>query len=300
MKKVLIIGYSGMVGSRFVSLSQNNFEFTLADEKTLDITNPDSVNDYFSNKYFDSVVNFAAFTNVDAAEKERGNENGLVWKLNVKGPQNLSSVCKEKNIFLVQISTDFVFDGTNINPGPYAEDATIPKEITKELGWYGWSKNRAEHFIWKSGVRNAIVRIAYPFYSQGFSSKTDFAKNYIKLYDEGKMFPIFTDQTITPINVDDMVKPLGKILNEAIEGVFHLVSADTTTPFEFVKYLLKKTRSVEPDIESGSIADFLKVPGRTPRPRLGGLKTEITQKRLGIKFNTWREMIDDFAKNLKQ
>ena len=108
MQKVLIIGGSGMVASRIIDLWQDKFEIVSADEKTLDITNEKAVKIYFENNTFDTVINFAAFTNVDAAEAQKGDENGLVWKLNVNGPKYLAEVCKQKNIFL-QSSSIIIF-----------------------------------------------------------------------------------------------------------------------------------------------------------------------------------------------
>lgn len=297
MKKILLIGATGLIGSRFSELTKDKFEITAVDENTLDITDKDAVEDYFSGHSFDSVLNFAAVTNVDGSEKERGDENGFTWKLNVIGPQNLIEVCKKNNIFFAQISTDFVFTGTEDNPGPYSEDQQIPDDSTG-IGWYGWTKNRAEKLIRDSGIRSAIVRVAYPFYSAKFDQKLDFAKNYLKLYDEGKLFPIFTDQTFSVLNVDDLSEPLSKILFEELEGTFHLVSRDIATPFDFVEYLLEKARNAKGVVQKGSMIEFLKVEGRTPRPRLGGLKTDLTEMRLSMKFKTWKEMVDEFVKNL--
>lgn len=297
MKKLLVIGSSGLIGSRFVELAKDKFDITPVDEKILDITNRDLVQKFFNSNQFDSVVNFAAIANVDGAEKERGDVNGLVWKLNVEGPKNLIEICKEKDIFLVQISTDFVFKGDDVNPGPYAEDAQIP-DSNEGMCWYGWTKNRAEKMITTSGIRHSIVRVAYPFYSTNHDLKLDMAKNYLKLYDEGRLFPIFTDQTFSVLNVDDLTDPLTKILNEEISGIYHIVSSNLLTPFDFVEYLLKKARNVEGVVQKGSMSEFLKVPGRTPRPRLGGLKSGLTQQKLQMKFKTWQEMLDEFVKNI--
>lgn len=298
MKCVLVIGASGLVGSRFVDLAKGKLDIIPVDENTLDITDIDAVNKYFEENQFDSIVNFAAITNVDGAEKERGDENDISYKLNAIGPENLAKACKSKNKFLIQISTDFVFSGTTENPGPYDELSPIPYDLLSSQGWYGWTKNRAENRLQVIGNRFAIVRIAYPFSSGKYDLKLDFAKNYVKVFDEGKLFPIFTDQTFTPILIEDLVEPLSKILNEELQGIFHVVSSDTTTPFHFVEYLLKKARNVEGVVQKGLMEEFLKTEGRTPRPRLGGLKTEITQQKLGLKFRTWKEMVDDFADNL--
>ncbi len=297
MKKILVIGASGLIASRFVELAKSNFDITGVDEKTLDITNKEAVLKYFENNKFDSVINFAAFTNVDAAEKESGDESGFVWKLNVEGPKNLIEACNTNNIFLVQISTDFVFPGTENFPGPYAEDAELPNNAAL-MGWYGWTKNRAEYFLRQYSLKFAIVRVAYPFYAADFNGKLDFAKTYLKLFDEGKMYPIFTDQTMSFLNVDFLVEPFTKLLNQETEGIFHIVSSNTATAYDFVSYLLNKARGAENVVQKSSMLEFLNSPRRTPRPRLGGLKTEFTQQKLGIKLATWQEMVDKFVVQL--
>lgn len=296
-KKILVIGSSGLVGSEFVRLASKNVDIVGVDEKTLDITNETSIENYFSKNEFGSVINFAAITDVDGAEKERGEKDKLTWKLNVEGVQNLAKACKKYGRFLIQISTDFIFQEDKENPGPYDEDKKIPNNMDG-IGWYGWTKNRAEKILKNSGVNYAIVRIAYPFYSNNFEGKLDFAKNYLKLFDEKKLFPIFTDQTFTPLLLDELVVPLVKIAEEKIEGVHHIVSSNIATSFEFVEYLLKVARDVEKVVEKGSMKKFLETEGRTPRPRLGGLKTEKTQKKLRLKFKTWQEMVDSFSSNL--
>ena len=293
-ERICVVGATGLVGSRFAELYPKSEEIFSPDVAELDITSIDSVNNYFNKNQVAAVVNFAAYTNVDGAEKERGDKNGAAWKLNVDGVENLMKACKDKDIFLVQVSTDFVFKGDEKDSGPYSEDKKIPDD---DLGisWYGWTKNRAEKLIKESGARYAIVRIAYPFYSAKFEGKLDFAKGFLKLFDDGKLYPVFSDQIHSVSNVDDLVKPLTKIVNEKIEGVFHIVSRDTTTPFDFASYLLEKARGVKDVLQNGSMSEFLKAPGRTPRPRLGGLKTEITEEKLGMSFKTWREMVDGFT-----
>jgi len=293
MKKILIVGESGLVGSRFVNLYPEKENLLTPDLTQLDITSPESVKRYFDENKPEVVINFAAYTNVDGAEKERGDENGLAWKLNVDGVRNLIEVCKEKNIFLVQISTDFVFKGDESDAGPYSEDKNLP-ESNEGISWYGWTKNRAEKLLNKSGIGYAIIRIAYPFYPAEFAGKLDFAKGFLKLYDNGKLYPVFSDQIHSVLNVDDLVEPLTKIMNDKIQGTFHIVASDTTTPFEFVSYFLEKARGVKNVLQEGSMKEFLSKEGRTPRPRLGGLKTEITEEKLGMKFKIWRKMVDEF------
>jgi dTDP-4-dehydrorhamnose reductase len=288
MKKVAVIGGSGMVASRFCDLAKSKFDITSLDEKTVDITDNSAVEKYFAANKFDSVINFAAFTNVDAAEADKGNEEGITYKLNVEGPKNLAEYCNENSIFLIHISTDFIFPGTDEMPGPYDEDALLP-ETPEGIGWYGWTKNRAEFILQNTSNNFAIVRYGYPFRAAQYESKGDWARNLIKLFNEQKLYPLF----------EDLVEPLAKIINGSMSGVFHICSKDTNTPFEIGSYLLEKYSGKSVELSEGSMAEFLKAPGRTPRPRLGGLKVEKTEAKLGLKFKTCKEMVDEFVAQLK-
>jgi dTDP-4-dehydrorhamnose reductase len=293
MKKVLVIGGSGMVASRFTDLVKDKFEITSADEKTLDITNKEAVDDFFEKNIFDVVINFAAFTNVDGAETEKDNKEGIVWRLNVDAPGYLAESCKNKDMFLIHISTDFVFTGNEANPGPYLEESQ-PPDSSDGLGWYGWTKNRAEKVVSESGSRHAIIRYGYPFRPDKYDLKLDWARNLLKLYNEHKLYPLFTDQTQSVVFIDDLVAPFAMIIENENEGIFHIASKDTTSPYEIGSYLLDKYAGTHVELEKGLMSDFLKAPGRTPRPKLGGLSVEKTERVLGMQFRTWREMVDDF------
>jgi len=76
--------------------------------------------------------------------------------------------------------------------------------------------------------------------------------------------------------------------------IFHIASSDTTSPYEAGKYLLEKYAGKDIEIKKGSMEQFLKNPETTPRPRLGGLAVDQTEKRLGITLKTWKEMVDEF------
>ncbi|MFA6072369.1 MAG: sugar nucleotide-binding protein [Janthinobacterium sp.] len=297
MTKILVIGYSGLVGSRFVELAKTKLDITGVDEKSLDITNQSAIEKYFSENKYDSVINFSAYTDVAGAEAQWNDTSGLCYRLNVLAPKYLSETLKKNNMFFVHFSTDFVFEGLTDSPGPFDEDSVIPSQ-SKNLSWYGWTKNRGEVEVQNSGVKNAIVRIANPFRSR-FPLKLDFARKIIDLYDKDSLFPLFTDQIITPIFVDDLVDPLAKITVNALEGIFHLVSADTGTYFDIGSYILEKTRGVKGVTKESSLVEFMKVPGRNKRPIIGGLSTKKTQEKLDINFKSWRQMVDVFADQLK-
>jgi len=297
MKRVLAIGGSGMVGSRFCELAASKFEIISIDEKILDITDKNAVEKYFSENKFDSVINFSAYTDVAGGESQWNDKEGIAYRLNVLAPGYLSEALKKTDTLFVHFSTDFVFEGLENSKGPFDEDSDIPDK-PDNLCWYGWTKNRGEVEIKKSGVKNAIVRIANPFRSV-FPQKTDFARKILDLYDNNNLFPLFTDQIITPCFIDYMVEPLSMIVEEKKEGMFHLVSSDAGSYFEVGSYILEKGRGVVGVAKESSLVEFMKTPGRNKRPIFGGLATEKTQEKLGMKFKSWREMVDEFAAQLK-
>lgn len=299
-EKYLIFGGSGLIGSRFIELVSEE-KHVVPKEEELDITDTKALEDFF-NKHadeFDVVINFAAYTNVDGAEKERGDETGAVWKVNVIGAENIAKAAQKHGKFLIHISTDFVFPGTDENPGPYVENAELPKDM-KTIGWYGWTKLMAEKKVKEVGGNFAIVRTAYPFRATPYELKPDFARNTLELFDKGKLYPMFSDQQLTPVFIDDLVIALEKIAELKKPGVYHVVTVDITSPFEFAGYLLEKARGVKDVVKEGSMKEFLKAPGRTPRPRLGGLNSQKTQEVLGMKFKTWKQAVDEFIKQLKE
>ena len=296
MKKVLVIGASGLVGSRFVELAGNRFEITPVDQKTLDITDASAVDKYFQENKFDAAVNFAAFTDVSGAEKETGSEDGMAWKLNVLAPEHVAKAASENGVFLIHISTDFVFEGLENSKGPFDKDGPLPGK-PDNLCWYGWTKLLGEKSVRENCKNFAIVRIGYPFRSH-FEGKVDFARKIIELYDAGTLYPLFADQIITPIFIDDLTEPLSKIIEAETPGNYNIVSSDTVTYYDFGNYLLEKVRGVKDAPQRASVIEFMKTPGRNKRAIWGGLKTEKTQKTLGLKFRTWREMVDEFVGQL--
>ncbi|MCK4588520.1 NAD(P)-dependent oxidoreductase [Candidatus Woesebacteria bacterium] len=299
-EKYLIFGGSGLIGSRFIELVSEE-KHIVPKEKELDITDTKALEDFF-NKHadeFDVVINFAAYTNVDGAEKERGDETGTVWKINVIGAENIAKAAQKHGNFLINISTDFVFPGTDENPGPYKETAKLPEKMDN-IGWYGWTKLVGEKRTQKIHSNSVIVRTAYPFRATPYELKPDFAKNILQLFDQGKLYPMFSDQQITPVFIDDLVIALEKIAELKKPGVYHVVTTDATSPFEFGNYLLEKARGAKGVVKEGSMKEFLKAPGRTPRPRLGGLDSKKTQEILGMKFKTWKQAVDEFVKQLKK
>jgi len=285
--KVLVTGSWGLVGSRFIELYSEVFNLLTPSHQELDITDLSSIKRYVDSHNFEVIVNFAAYTNVSEAEKQRDDKNGDCWKVNVGGIHNFLEIIKGK-IKLIQISTDMVFSASIENPGPYAEDHKLEGDSNK-VTWYGFTKAEAERLI---SDRGTIVRIIYPVRAN-FSRKLDYIRKTVQLFDQKKLYPIFTDQQISITFVDEVCLALGKIIEQNASGIFHTSSSDTTNPFDLYSYALEKIRGAKNVLTPGSLKEFLKTVDNPVRyPLLGGLKVDQTEKRLGIKFSTWKQIVD--------
>lgn len=299
--KVLITGGSGLVGSHFIK-QVNDFEILAPLSSEFDLTDPIKISKYLEEKNPDWIINFAAFTDVNAAENQRGDEMGSAWQINVVGVQNILDAFRSKNF--IQISTDMVFPGNLSQPGPY-DETDLPPETPGDLTWYGWTKNRAEKIVRKRGA--ILLRIIYPVRAT-FDQKTDYIRGPLQKIAEGKMYPLFHDQQVSVSLVGEISETISKIIEFHSEGIFHVVSntsieeishsvyhvsSDTTSPHELIKRVLDELGLDSSNLRSSSILDYLKTQTNQSRyPVYGGLKTKKTEDRLGLHFSTWQTVVD--------
>ena len=140
MKKVLVTGAGGQLGLaiKAAKAAYPGISFLFTGKKDLDVTSPKQIDLFYRARRFDFCVNAAAFTNVDKAEEEIP----AAYLLNETAPRLLANACKSHNVFLVHVSTDYVFDGTKGTP--YTIDDT-PNPINV----YGASKLAGEKAIEK-------------------------------------------------------------------------------------------------------------------------------------------------------
>ena len=164
MKKVLVTGANGQLGLaiRAVDLDYPELSFTFTGKKELDVTDNIQVAAYFKANNFDVCINAAAYTNVDKAEDEKE----AAYTLNETAPHYLAMACKQHNVFLLHISTDYVFDGTKGLPYTTADK---PNPINV----YGASKLAGEQALAAVGGDYCIVRTSwlYSEYGKNFQTK---------------------------------------------------------------------------------------------------------------------------------
>ena len=279
MIKIAISGSSGLVGSRVVELLQDKFEFIPLQQKETDITNKNQVYQFFNDNHFDFFLHFAAYTNVDQAEKEKKK----AWQVNVEGTKNLFEASEDKKVKFIYISTDFVFDGKK---PPFFEDSK-PHPIS----YYGLTKYEGEKIINSQGM---IVRIAYP-YRSWFDKKKDFIRFLIGLLKENQKLTMVKDALITPTFIDDIAYGLEYLIENYSPEIFHLVGSQTLSPLKAGTLIAKVFNFPTHLIQQISYNDYFK--NKAKRPQFSEIKSK---KNYFYSMKSFEEGLATIKKQLKE
>ena len=289
---VLVFGATSLVGSHFASTFSARLSaagrrppaIPVHRFDAVDLADAAEVEECVASSPETVIVNFAARTDVDGIERERPPEgatsSGSAWDVNVTAVDAMARAAARTGKYLVQISTDFVFDGTN---GPYPEGASR-SPLTHRLSWYGWTKSEAERAVEAAHCRAAIVRISYP-YRTGFEGKLDFPHWVIDSYRRHSLPSLYSDQWMTPTWVPDVSRLLELLVRMRPTGIFHVASPTRTSPLEFGRALLEAVVGESPDVGSTSILSAT-TPNRAPRPVQGGLTCGRLSE-VGLRTTDW-------------
>lgn len=219
-----------MVGSKFIQKYDQDFEIKSPDISEVDILDKDQLKKTAQDFTPDVVINFAAFTNVEAAEDQKGDKEEICYQINAIGTKNVAEVCRELDRQLIHISTEYVFDGTK-EESPYTE-----MDEPNPINWYGTTKLFGEDFVLESLCKSTIVRISMPF-SSFYIEKKDIARFFLEKLEGRRKITAIEDQRITPTIVSDIASALNSFVLSGSLGLYHVSSTDSVTPLEFAKTL---------------------------------------------------------------
>jgi len=284
--KIIGTGLSGLVGSRLVELLKDKYEFVDFSLNTgVDILDLAALSKKFAqNKEAIVVLHLAAFTDTTAAWQERGDKNGLCYRLNVLGTKNIADLCRKYHQYLIYVSTDFVFSGQK--EGVYTEeDAHAPIE------WYGQTKSWAEKEVFNSGLPAAVVRIAFPFRAK-FDPKKDAVRKIIEGLENKNLYPMFADQTITPTFIDDIAWGLDYFFENKQRGIYHLVGSTSLSPYQMAKMIAQVFGFNKKLVKRCSLAQYQKSQSKDIRPWHKNLA--LSNKKavsLGIKMHSFKKAL---------
>lgn len=212
---VVVTGSSGMLGQDLVpALEQHGFRVVRADLPDFDITDETKVAGLATFNP-DAIINCAAYTAVDRAETDREK----CEKVNVDGVRILSAFCRKQGVILVQLSTDYVFDGSS-----ESYDENSPRS---PLNHYGWTKAEAEKLT-EELERHYIVRTSWLFGVHG----ENFVKKVQRICAQDGRISLVNDQKGRPTYTKDLARAIIALFEKPF-GTYHLTNSGACTWYEF-------------------------------------------------------------------
>ncbi len=208
--KVLVTGVKGQLGHDVVNeLTKRNHEAIGVDIEEMDITNPESVQKVMPETSPDAVIHCAAWTAVDAAEEEENRQT--VVKVNSEGTRTIATVCKELDIPMMYLSTDYVFDGQGDTPWKPDQKNYAPLNV------YGETKLAGEQAVSQILYKFFIIRIAWVFGTHG----NNFIKTMLRLGANHDLLTVVDDQIGTPTYTYDLARLLVDMIETKQYGYYH-------------------------------------------------------------------------------
>lgn len=229
LPKILITGGKGQVAT---ALQQHNkakqFQLIACPHNECDITKLSDIQKTISEFHPDIIINTAAYTAVDQAEKEKS----LAMQINHLGVQNLAYACEKNRIPIIHLSTDYIFDGQSSMP--YTED-----HIANPINTYGESKWLGEEALRKECEQHIILRICAVFSEFG----NNFFKTILRLAKEKKELRIVSDQIVCPTYAGDIANVLLSISQQFNQyGTFHYCNETPVSWYDFTLAILREAK----------------------------------------------------------
>lgn len=278
--KMWILGAKGQLGAALIHhCSKNKIPFVASDREQADITLLNQLKQLAEKNQCTHVINCAAYTNVDLAEKE----STKAHLVNAIGPENLGVIGKEFNLKIVHVSTDYVFDGQKGEP--YTET-----DLPHPLGVYGKTKLKGEELLIETFPKACIVRSSWIF---GQSNK-NFISSIFSLLKNQEKVRVVSDQINRATYYRDLAKVLIEISDQ--KGIFHFANEKPLSRYQIVQDFFREMQKRNipmkcQEIIPISAKDF---PALSPRPPYSVLSTDKITAFLGRKPREWETVLSEY------
>ena len=274
--RILITGCNGQLGNEMQLLEKENPQHSYfnTDVAELDITDEAAIVKFVEDNEIDGIVNCAAYTAVDKAEDNQE----LCRKLNTVAPGYLAAAVEKRGGWMIQISTDYVFDGTNHTP--YTEDEpTCPNSV------YGSTKLEGEQAAQKGCKRTMIIRTAWLYSTFG----NNFVKTMIRLGKEKPELGVIFDQIGTPTYARDLAVAIFAAINQGVvPGIYHFSNEGVISWYDFTKAIHRIAGITTCHVRPLHTAEY---PTPANRPHYSVLdKTKIKQT-YNLEIPYWEESL---------
>ena len=281
--KILVIGKNGQLGKsihKIVTNREQNSEFVFVGREALDLSSQDSIISYFNNNSFDIIINCAAYTAVDKAEKEVE----LANYINHLAISKIAEISNENKVKLIHISTDFIFDGVS-------EKAYLESDDPNPLNIYGKSKLEGELAVCAAMQKNAIIIRTSWLYSEYSNNFVDTIIRKAQKFDE---FSVVSDQYSSPTNASDLAKVIIQIINhnkfrnhDQLTQIYHYSSHGVCSWFEFAREIIDLT-NIDCKVNPIETKGYLTA---ARRPQYSFLNTDKIAKDFGLKIPFWKDSL---------
>jgi len=281
---ILVTGGSGQVGGTLVRIAKaRGIEVEAPGRDKLDLTDARSILSAFDNARWSAVINCAAYTAVDRAESEPE----IAHLINTVAPGILAQSAECHGIPIVQVSTDYVFDGNKLEP--YDEDDAV-----NPLGVYGRTKEAGEVAVRSANAKHAIIRTAWVLSADG----QNFMNTMIRLGAAKSEVNVVNDQIGCPSSAIDIAEALLHVTANLPDGggTWHFTNSGQATWFDLAAHIFEamaRNGMPTPALKPISTEQY---PTPAKRPKNSRLATNAIQADFNIQPRPWREAIDEILK----
>lgn len=279
--RILIIGKNGQLGQSIknsIFKCNSHYEYHFVGKEDLNLESPEEISIFFKKNKFSTIINCAAYTNVDNAE----DESLLANQINNIAVAEIAIQAKKNNSKLVHISTDYVFDGSKkIN---FEDDTTCP------INTYGKTKSDGEKAIKKIMSKNALIlRTSWVYSKYG----NNFVKTMIRIGKEKNEINVVNDQLGSPTNADDLADTVLHIIDHHnfksnfLTEIYHFSNEGFISWYDFAKRIYEIT-NINCNVKPISSDQF---PTKAKRPKNSLMSKEKIVNKFNIKLVSWDEAL---------
>jgi dTDP-4-dehydrorhamnose reductase len=277
-ERIAILGGRGMLGSDvLLSCQKHGFDATALDLPDFDITDVSHLRQVVRNAKI--IVNCASYTNVEKAESEAE----LAYKINAEAVDKLGSVAKNSGIWVLHISTDFVFDGTSDKP-------YIETDTPNPINVYGASKLAGEKLLIESGCSNCIMRLEWTY---GLNGNNFVTKVINKAKTDKEMF-VVDDQVGSPTATTEVAEAICSLVLKKPEGLFHFAASGYASRFETAKFIFDKL-NMQVNLTNRKTSDYKTA---AKRPLNSRFCCDKIQSLLAEPIKPWQKPLEKFLERM--